>query len=1152
MASHTAIAQEELCAEVKIEIKQELTFERQGFEALMRIENSLDTVPIENIDIEVLFEDGLGQPVVATSNTSAGNASFFIRLDATREVSDLTEGQAGAVSGGRIAPNQIGEIRWLIIPTANAAGNSANGKLFFVGAQLSYRYGGKSESLKVAPDSIVVKPQPALTLDYFLTREVIADDAFTTSVEAPEPYTLGVRVANSGYGWAGDVQIESAQPTIVENEQGLAIDFTILGSYVGNAPAAPTLTADFGDIAPQQVAMARWLMQSSLSGEFTAFTASFTHADELGGELTSLLQATSARFLLRDVVVDSIGRDAVRDFLAYNEHNELFVYESENTGLHESLCSNCMPVEVQQGALQAAGQSHRLRYEAVPGVTYTKVADPYRGGKTLSRVVRSDGKLLNPQNAWLSKERAEDNRTFDYFVHVFDTQSTGEYTLHWGGDPIDVPQPPVLGFLPDRVTHEQGQVGFIVRASDPNNTTPMLSVEQMPAGASFTDAGDGTGSFQWTPAMGQSGVYALTFRASDGELSASQSLTIRVHPHNDTDGDGMDDDWEMEHFGTLDRDGTGDFDGDGRSDLQEFLDGTEPTLAEVVPGEPQVLSPAFNAEVLEGGQAPWLTELVVTNGEHSDFIGAVVVLFEVYGDEAMTELHAAASVPEGPLTTSVQLTEQHLGDGEAFADNTLYYWRARAVSQQNPGFSSAWVGSRYFINGANDAPVAPAINSPADGGEVDGPQVTLSVANGSDIDRDYLYYSFTLYADTNLDEPVAELLATEEGEQGVTRWTVPKRLSGGQGYVWRVIVEDEHGLSASSPWASFTLSGTSDNPAPLPPVPLSPADGSEITASLTPVALQVTNGSDPQNQPLSYWFELDTVPSFDSPAKVASGAVSESAEVTHWVTPDLANNTTYYWRVKADNGQKTSDWVEAGFSVNVEAHNRAPAIPTLNGPLDGVTLDSVRPYFELNPVQDPEGLEVTYEFELYADAALTTLESSHAADEPYWQLDSSLITRVPYYWRYRASDPAGNTLGWAGPFSFVIVAAQQNQPPTFQFLKPKGKVKIHTGAKVLIQWQDSDPDSSAQINLYYRRGGHERVLLESDLPEDADGDHDSFTWKPGRLSPGKYSLEAEIFDEDHRIEIGPWGHIIVKPWTCQRKPSAREVQNGESDKPCVN
>jgi hypothetical protein len=47
----------------------------------------------------------------------------------------------------------------------------------------------------------------------------------------------------------------------------------------------------------------------------------------------------------------------------------------------------------------------------------------------------------------------------------------------------------------------------------------------------------------------------------------------------DLDGDGMPDVWEADNFGTLLRDGTGDLDGDGFSDLNEYLAGTQPTNA---------------------------------------------------------------------------------------------------------------------------------------------------------------------------------------------------------------------------------------------------------------------------------------------------------------------------------------------------------------------------------------------------------------------------------------------------------------------------------------------------------------------------------------------------------------------------------------------
>lgn len=54
------------------------------------------------------------------------------------------------------------------------------------------------------------------------------------------------------------------------------------------------------------------------------------------------------------------------------------------------------------------------------------------------------------------------------------------------------------------------------------------------------------------------------------------ALNLGVSTFTDTDGDGMDDVWEMQHFGTLARDGTGDFDGDGATDLFEFQTGTDP------------------------------------------------------------------------------------------------------------------------------------------------------------------------------------------------------------------------------------------------------------------------------------------------------------------------------------------------------------------------------------------------------------------------------------------------------------------------------------------------------------------------------------------------------------------------------------------------
>jgi hypothetical protein len=50
-------AADSVCAEVKIEISQELTLERQAFDAHMRINNGLSNITLQDVDIDVSFSD---------------------------------------------------------------------------------------------------------------------------------------------------------------------------------------------------------------------------------------------------------------------------------------------------------------------------------------------------------------------------------------------------------------------------------------------------------------------------------------------------------------------------------------------------------------------------------------------------------------------------------------------------------------------------------------------------------------------------------------------------------------------------------------------------------------------------------------------------------------------------------------------------------------------------------------------------------------------------------------------------------------------------------------------------------------------------------------------------------------------------------------
>ena len=89
-------------------------------------------------------------------------------------------------------------------------------------------------------------------------------------------------------------------------------------------------------------------------------------------------------------------------------------------------------------------------------------------------------------------------------------------------------QTPLLSVIGSQSTTEGTLLGFSVSATDADGTTPVLTASPLPSGASFTDNGDGSGTFDWTPDFVQAGIYNVTFTASDGVLADSEIVQITV------------------------------------------------------------------------------------------------------------------------------------------------------------------------------------------------------------------------------------------------------------------------------------------------------------------------------------------------------------------------------------------------------------------------------------------------------------------------------------------------------------------------------------------------------------------------------------------------------------------------------------------------
>jgi len=448
-----------VCARVKIEIIQELTFERIAFDARLAITNDLPDQPLENLSVRLDITD---------ENGDDASSQFFVRV--------LSMDKINAVDGtGTIPPQVKSEVHWMLIPSPGAGGILQTGKQYFVGGVVEFTAAGNPQNMSLLPDMITVKPQPELVLDYFLPREVWADDPFTDPVEAPIPFSLGVRVKNYGYGPAPALAISSGQPKIVENKQGLLIDFRLLGSAVNDKPVAPTLNLSMGNIEPQKCSTGRWEMVTTLSGKFVEFNASYTHASELGGLMTSLIKEVNTRFLTHEVLVDLPGSDLIRDYLAYTDPLGSRMPETIYT-------SDCLelPVNAAQGTVtgypQPGSPTVSLDITPITGWSYTKVLDPANGNLPLVEVIRSDSKRINPNNVWVSEEKPTGKQSDPsaFYFNILDHDTTGRYFITYTTPAADT-IPPVTNIVIEEPKYGQDPVfvtsltNFIFTATDDNS-----------------------------------------------------------------------------------------------------------------------------------------------------------------------------------------------------------------------------------------------------------------------------------------------------------------------------------------------------------------------------------------------------------------------------------------------------------------------------------------------------------------------------------------------------------------------------------------------------------------------------------------------------------------------------------------------------------
>ncbi len=88
--------------------------------------------------------------------------------------------------------------------------------------------------------------------------------------------------------------------------------------------------------------------------------------------------------------------------------------------------------------------------------------------------------------------------------------------------------PPALAPVGPQTVDEGDTVTFNLVATDFDGDSLVLSAENLPANATFTDSANGAGSFAFSPDYDQAGLYSVTFIAWDGALADTIVVAISV------------------------------------------------------------------------------------------------------------------------------------------------------------------------------------------------------------------------------------------------------------------------------------------------------------------------------------------------------------------------------------------------------------------------------------------------------------------------------------------------------------------------------------------------------------------------------------------------------------------------------------------------
>lgn len=379
--------------------------------------------------------------------------------------------------------------------------------------------------------------------------------------------------------------------------------------------------------------------------------------------------------------------------------------------------------------------------------------------------------------------------------------------------------------------------------------------------------------------------------------------------------------------------------------------------------------------------------------------------------------------------TNLVLNENNIAFTSAqvgtFNENTTYFWRVRG---QNGIGNGPWSDARSFTT-VGGAPGAVALNSPAHGALLAADAVSFQWAAVPGASG----YDLQVSTSASFNSLVGEA----NGVTQTTRQLGP--FDPDETYYWRVRAFN---ASGNGPWSGARSFATL--PALTSSIVLtSPSDGA------VDQPLEIALQWEPHPDAESYQVQVSTTANFNTLVANTTEVTATSQQIGA-----LAQEQTYYWRVRGANAAGNGAWSDVWSFATLAA---TPSVPTLAQPANGASFASdASVTFRWNAAANV----TSYELQIARDAAFTDLVTSEDEITGTQQSLGPFDPNATYHWRVRGRN-GENEGPWSATRAFSTMPAA---PAAIVLVAPADNADDQSGI-VSFAWEDAADAATYQLQV---------------------------------------------------------------------------------------